>query len=316
MNSLPIDEKSKDLSIIIPCYNSARYLAENIQGVIKILKTNYELDFEILLVVDGSPDNTILIARELASSNSEVRAIELSKNFGQHAALFAGVSQARGDLILTMDDDGQHTPSGVQTLLNSLTPDLDVIYGVSDREEHNIFRNFISRFAKTFIFRVLGIENARYISAFRLLRRNIISQAEFSSLSRGTLDVVINWNTNKISWTEVRMIQRPQGKSNYRLVGLIRFAFDMITNYSTRPLRFATILGTFGFLLTSTFAVFVGVASINGSIKVPGYASIMILVSALGSIQLLTLGVVGEYLGKIHEKSSNRPNFNIRKVWD
>jgi hypothetical protein len=90
----------------------------------------------------------------------------------------------------------------------------------------------------------------------------------------------------------------------------------MITNYSTRPLRFATILGTFGFLLTSTFAVFVGVASINGSIKVPGYASIMILVSALGSIQLLTLGVVGEYLGKIHEKSSNRPNFNIRKVWD
>jgi undecaprenyl-phosphate 4-deoxy-4-formamido-L-arabinose transferase len=316
VNSLHIEEKSKDLSIIIPCYNSAMYLAESVQGVIEILKTNYKLDFEILLVVDGSPDNTIFIARELASSNSEVRAIELSKNFGQHAALFAGISQARGELILTMDDDGQHTPSGIQTLLNSLTPDFDVIYGVSDREEHNFFRNFTSRFAKAFIFRVLGIENARHISAFRLLRRNVISNVEFSSLSRGTLDVIINWNTNKISWTEVRMIPRPQGKSNYRLIGLIRFAFDMITNYSTRPLRFATILGTFGFLLTSAFAAFVGVASFNGNIQVPGYASIMILVSALGSIQLLTLGVVGEYLGKIHEKSSNRPNFNIRQIWN
>jgi undecaprenyl-phosphate 4-deoxy-4-formamido-L-arabinose transferase len=108
------------------------------------------------------------------------------------------------------------------------------------------------------------------------------------------------------------MIQRPQGKSNYRLMGLIRFAFDMITDYSTRPLRFATISGTFGFIFTSAFAAFVCVASINGNIKVPGYASIMILISALGSIQLLTLGIMGEYLGKIHEKSSKRPNFKIR----
>lgn len=316
MINLPNHEKSKDLSIVIPCYNSAKYLAKNVQSVIEILENNFKLDFEILLVVDGSPDSTMLVARELALSNSEVRAIELSKNFGQHAALFAGISQARGELILTMDDDGQHTPSGVETLLNSLTPDLDVIYGVSDRDEHNFLRNFTSRFAKAFIFRVLGIENARHISAFRLLRQNVVSNVEFSSLSRGTLDVIINWNTNKISWTEVRMIQRPQGKSNYRLIGLLRFAFDMITNYSTRPLRFAAIIGTFGFLLTCTFAVFVGVASINGNIKVPGYASIMILISALGSIQLLTLGVVGEYLGKIHEKSSNRPNFNIRQIWN
>ena len=316
MNKSPLPRKSRDLSIIIPCYNSATYLAKNVEGVIEILKSSFKLNFEILLVVDGSPDNTIYIAKELALSNSEVRAIELSKNFGQHAALFAGISQARGELILTMDDDGQHTPSGVETLLNTLTPDLDVVYGISDRDEHKFFRNFTSRFAKTFIFRVLGIENARHISAFRLLRQNVISNVEFSSLSRGTLDVIINWNTNKISWTEVRMIQRPQGKSNYRLVGLIRFAFDMITNYSTRPLRFATIFGTFGFLLTGAFAVFVGVASITGNIKVPGYASMIILISALGSIQLLTLGVVGEYLGKIHEKSSNRPNFNIRQIWN
>lgn len=308
--------KSKDLSIVIPCYNSEDYLAKNVNSVIEVLKDSLKLNFEILLVIDGSPDNTIFKAKELASINSEVRVIELSKNFGQHAALFAGISQVRGELILTMDDDGQHTPSGILTLLNSLTPELDVVYGVSDKREHNFFRSFMSRLARGFIFRVLRIENVRHISAFRLLRQNVISDVNFSSLSRGTLDVIINWNTNKISWTEVKMIQRPQGKSNYRLPGLIRFAFDMITNYSTRPLRFATLFGAFGFLFTTAFAVFVGVASINGNIKVPGYASIVILISALGSIQFLTLGIMGEYLGKIHEKSSNRPNFNIRRIWN
>jgi glycosyltransferase involved in cell wall biosynthesis len=307
---------SKDLSIVIPCYKSENYLEKNVISILEVLKSKLEIEFEILLVVDGSPDKTIFIAEKLASAYSEVRAIELSKNFGQHAALFAGISQTRGELVLTMDDDGQHTPSGIITLLNSMSPDLDLVYGVSGNEEHNFLRNLASRIAKAFIFRALGIKNARQISAFRLFRRKVVTNIDFSRLSNGTLDVVINWNTDKISWTEVSMIQRPYGKSNYDLLGLIRFAFDMVTNYSTRPLRVATFFGVIGFFTTSTFAAVVGIASINGIIKVPGFASIAILISALGSIQLLTLGVIGEYLGKIHEKSSNKPTFVIRKTWN
>lgn len=308
--------ESKILSIVIPCFQSEKYLEKNIIDVLKVLKDEIDLEFEILLVVDGSPDNTINIAKKLGSNYLEIRVIELSKNFGQHAALFAGISQAKGELILTMDDDGQHSPTGIPTLLKSLSPELDVVYGVSRKGEHNLFRNFASRSAKAFIFRALGIKNARHISAFRLLRREIITNIDFSNLSRGTLDVIINWNTAKISWTEVGMIQRPQGKSSYRLIGLIRFAFDMITNYSMRPLRVATMLGALGFLFTCAFAIFVGIASINGSIKVPGFSSIIILISALGSIQLLTLGIIGEYLGKVHEKSSHKPTFTIRKTWN
>lgn len=308
--------KSKDLSIVIPCYKSENYLEKNVISLLEVLKGELQLEFEILLVVDGSPDNTMFIAKDLASTYTEVRAIELSKNFGQHAALFAGISQAQGDLILTMDDDGQHEPSGIPTLLNSLVPELDVVYGISDQEEHSFYRNIASRIAKVFIFRVLGIKNARHISAFRLLRREVIANIDFSILSSGTLDVIINWNTDKISWTEIRMIQRPHGKSNYRLVGLIRFTFDMITNYSTRPLRVATVFGILGFFVTGAFAAFVVFASVNGIIKVPGYASIAILISTLGSIQLLTLGIIGEYLGKIHEKSFNKPTFTIRKKWN
>lgn len=308
--------KSKDLSIVIPCYKSEDYLKKNVISLLEVLKKELQLEFEILLVVDGSPDNTIFIAKDLSSTYTEVRAIELSKNFGQHAALFAGISQAQGDLILTMDDDGQHDPSGIPTLLNSLVPELDVVYGISDKEEHSFYRNIASRLAKVFIFRVLGIKNARHISAFRLLRREVIANIDFSILSNGTLDVIINWNTDKISWTEIRMIQRPHGKSNYRLVGLIRFTFDMITNYSTRPLRVATVFGILGFFITGAFAAFIVFASVNGIIKVPGYASIAILISTLGSIQLLTLGIIGEYLGKIHEKSFNKPTFTIRKKWN
>jgi undecaprenyl-phosphate 4-deoxy-4-formamido-L-arabinose transferase len=316
MDNLNKFVKSKDLSIVIPCFQSEKYLEKNIISVIQVLKEELDLEFEILLVVDGSPDNTIIIAKKLASSYLEVRVIELSKNFGQHAALFAGISQAHGELILTMDDDGQQTPKGIATLLKALLPELDVVYGVSSKGQHNPFRNIASRSVKAFIFRALGIKNARYISAFRLLRREVIRNIDFSNLSRGTLDVIINWNTDKISWIEVGMIQRPQGKSNYRLIELIRFAFDMITNYSTRPLRVATMFGALGFVFTSAFAAFVGIASINGMIKVPGFASVIILISGLGSIQLLTLGIIGEYLGKIHEKSSNKPTFTIRKTWD
>jgi glycosyltransferase involved in cell wall biosynthesis len=316
MDSPNKSEKSKDLSLVIPCFQSEKYLEKNIISVLQVLKEEVNLEFEILLVVDGSPDNTIMIAKKLASSYLEVRVIELSKNFGQHAALFAGISQAHGELILTMDDDGQHTPTGIPTLLKTLSPELDVVYGVSNKGEHNLFRNFASRSAKAFIFRALGIKNARNISAFRLLRREIITNIDFSNLSRGTLDVIINWNTDKVSWTEVGMIQRPQGKSNYRMIDLIRFAFDMITNYSTRPLRVATMFGALGFLFTCAFAAFIGIASINGMIKVPGFASIIILISALGSIQLLTLGIIGEYLGKIHEKSTSKPTFTIRKTWN
>lgn len=316
MNNFEEFMKSKDLSIVIPCYKSENYLEKNVISLLEVLKGELQLEFEILLVVDGSPDNTMFIAKDLASTYTEVRAIELSKNFGQHAALFAGISQAQGDLILTMDDDGQHEPSGIPTLLNSLVPELDVVYGISDQEEHSFYRNIASRIAKVFIFRVLGIKNARHISAFRLLRREVIANIDFSILSSGTLDVIINWNTDKISWTEIRMIQRPHGKSNYRLVGLIRFTFDMITNYSTRPLRVATVFGILGFFVTGAFAAFVVFASVNGIIKVPGYASIAILISTLGSIQLLTLGIIGEYLGKIHEKSFNKPTFTIRKKWN
>jgi undecaprenyl-phosphate 4-deoxy-4-formamido-L-arabinose transferase len=215
-----------------------------------------------------------------------------------------------------MDDDGQHTPVGISTLLNSLTSDIDVMYGVPDKDEHNLFRNLLSRFAKVFIFGALGIENARHISALRLIRSEVFSSVNFSDLPSGTLDVIINWNTNRISWTEVKMIQRPHGKSNYRLTGLIRFAFNMVTNYSTRPLRIATAIGTLGFLATGVFTVLIGIATVNGDIQVPGYASIAILVSALGSIQLLSLGIMGEYLGKVHERSSNRPTFSIRETWN
>jgi glycosyltransferase involved in cell wall biosynthesis len=306
----------KDLSLVIPCFNSESYLANNVIDIINELNFNFSLNFEILLVVDGSPDKTIQIAKRLATDYSEIRAIELTKNFGQHAALFAGISQAQGNLIITLDDDGQHTPAGISKLLSSLKPEFDVVYGIADKEEHNFLRNFLSILAKQVIFRVLGIKNARHISAFRLVRHEILRDVDFTNLSRGTLDVVIHWNTNRISWVKVKMLKRPHGRSNYRLRELIHFGLDMITNYSTAPLRFATFVGVIGFVASCGLAFHFGTESLSGNITVPGYASLSILITALGSIQLMSLGILGEYLSKIHEKSSSRPTFTIRETWN
>ena len=306
----------KDLSLVIPCFNSESYLANHVIEIINELNRNFSLNFEILLVVDGSPDKTIQIAQQLAADYSEIRAIELTKNFGQHAALFAGISQAQGNLIITLDDDGQHTPAGISELLSSLKPEFDVVYGIADKEEHNFLRNLLSILAKQIIFRVLGIRNARHISAFRLVRHEILSNVDFTNLSRGTLDVVIHWNTSRISWVKVKVLKRHHGKSNYRLRGLIHFGLDMITNYSTAPLRLATLVGAIGFVTSCGLAFYFGAESLSGNITVPGYASLSILITALGSVQLMSLGILGEYLSKIHEKSSSRPTFTIRETWN
>lgn len=309
-------KKNIDLSIIIPCFNSELYLESNVTNILDVLNSHFKIEFEVILVIDGSPDKTIEVAKHLSSKFKNIRTLELTRNFGQHPALFAGISLSCGELIVTMDDDGQHTPSGLIQLLNSASPVHDVIYGIAEEEEHDLFRNFFSRFTKRIIFGVLGIKNARNISAFRLIRREIFHDIDFSNLSRGTLDVIINWNTTKISWTRVTMSKRSIGKSNYRLTSLVRFALDMVTNYSTRPLRIATISGAFGFIVSMCLAIYFGLQWLDGNVKVPGFTTLAILTCTLGSIQLLALGIIGEYLGKIHEKSSSRPAFTIRNTWN
>jgi glycosyltransferase involved in cell wall biosynthesis len=252
---------------------------------------------------------------KLAARHSNILVVDLLRNYGQHAAIFAGIAHSTATYVVTMDDDGQHPPESVLSLLNAMEEDIDVVYGVAIKEEHSIFRNFSSRVVKSLIFKLLGIQNAKKISAFRLIRSEILKPYNFSELTTGVIDVAINWNTERTVSVPVNFMKRQAGRSNYTLFKLISFAFNMIINYSTRPLKVATLSGVIGFFASSALSIVLLLKWAFGGITVPGFTTIALSVLIFGSVQLITLGVIGEYVGKIHEKSIGRPLFAVRKIY-
>jgi undecaprenyl-phosphate 4-deoxy-4-formamido-L-arabinose transferase len=306
-----------DVSVVVPCYKSENFLKEVVESVyqeLKMLQGQTINKFEINLVVDGSPDETYKIAFELAETYEEIRSFELTRNFGQHSAIFAGVENSRMSWILTMDDDGQHPPAQISKLIDLVGDDVDVIYGKSSVEEHNFIRNLFSQSSKYLIYKILDVKYAKNVSAFRLFRRSLLENINLSSLNNGVVDVVINWHTDRIQSVEVKMLKRAQGDSNYNYQGLTKFALQMITGYSVKPLRMVTALGFVAFVLSMFTALLVLVQSIMDVIEVPGYASIVFITLILGSFQIFALGIIGEYIGRIHEKTLGKPLFKVRKA--
>ena len=301
------------LSIVIPCYQSEASLNEVVLGIRDSIRGTKGFKYEILLVLDGPTDRTAAIATELENEIAECRVIELSRNFGQHPAIFAGILSAKYEIIITMDDDGQHLPSEIPTLIKALNNEIDLIYGIPTEEEHGLFRSFASRFFKTMLFRILGIKNAKDISAFRIFRKSLLQDIDLHKISSGTVDVALHWSTSRIKTVSITMKRRSAGKSNYTLRSLIKFSIQMIIGYSVKPLKFALFIGLVGCLLSAALSIYFFVQYIQGNVKVAGFSTISILVTTLSSIQLVTLGILGEYIASIHQKSIGKPMFNIRE---
>jgi glycosyltransferase involved in cell wall biosynthesis len=300
------------LSIVIPCYQSENSLHDVVIGIRDSLQQIKLLNYEILLIVDGPTDETLAIATLLQDKFHECQVIELSRNFGQHAAIFAGISVSKYELIATMDDDGQHLPSELPTLIKGLSMDADLVYGVPRNDEHGILRNITSRTFKFALFRVLGIKNARDISAFRVFRKSLLRNIDLQKISTGTVDVALHWSTTRIKTVKTTMPKRFNGQSNYTYRALFRFAIQMIIGYSVKPLKFALALGLFGFLASTVLTLYFLFQYFKGNIEVVGFSTLTILITTLSSIQLVTLGVMGEYIASIHQKSIGKPLFNIR----
>ena len=303
----------RSLDIIIPVYNSEKTIGPLIQSILseRDLK-KYQLG--IILVNDGSKDGSLKVCESFMASYSQIMLIDLMKNYGQHSAIFAGISHSNAELLITMDDDGQHLPESIPMLLEALTPDVDVVYGLAEQDEHSLARNLGSMFLKGLVFRGLGIKNSSKTSAFRAIRAKVLKGIEFAGLPSGILEVAINWNTSRIKSIKIPMTTRKIGKSNYSFYRLFKFAVAMMTSYSTRPLKLATFLGFLGFLFSLFFAVYYMFFALSGRIALEGFSALVILVSLLGSVQLITLGIIGEYLGKVHEKNIGKPLYVIRDV--
>jgi len=299
------------VSVVIPCYRSARVLPALVARLEAVLPTVCER-YEIVLVVDGSPDGTWDTARQLALRVPAVRAMCLARNYGQHNALLAGVRAARHDVVVTMDDDLQHPPEEVPALLSALTDDVDLVYGVAREEEHGFARSLASRLVKAGLAGLLGVPDGRAMSAFRAFRTDLRTSFDRVAGPHVSVDVCLLWGTSRVGAVTVRMDRRDQGRSGYTLRTLTRYAVNVIAGYSTAPLRLVTYLG---FLVgAGGLALFVRVLWLYfaGVTTVPGFTTIAGMLAVLAAVQMLGLGVVGAYVGRLYASGMGRPTYVIR----
>jgi undecaprenyl-phosphate 4-deoxy-4-formamido-L-arabinose transferase len=296
------------ISVVIPVYGSANILPELVSALKPVLDEVAQA-YELIFVDDDSPDHAWQVIEGLASAHDWIHPIRLMRNFGQHNALLCGIRAARYDLVVTMDDDLQHPPSELPKLLAALTPELDVVYGPPEKEQHGLWRDLASQMTKIVLKSTMGADNARHVSAFRVFRTDLRRAFENFQGPSANLDVLLTWGTRRFTLVRVRHDARHSGTSNYTLNKLIKHAINMITGFSTIPLQLASLLGFactgFGILILMWV---VGRLVIEGG-SPPGFPFLASTIAIFSGAQLFALGIMGEYLARIHFRTMDRPTY-------
>lgn len=302
------------LSVVIPVYNSAEMLHELVQRLAAALDAHVQ-EYEVILVNDGSRDASWNTIRALTRERPWLRGICLARNYGQQNALMAGIRHARHAWLMTMDDDLQHPPEAIPDLLAAAVDNQwDAIYAPPVREQHGWWRDACSKGTKWLIGRTMGLEYANIISAWRLFRTGLRDAfAEYRSPDV-SIDVLIGWATDRITFVRMEHHPRRSGASQYNFFKLLRITFNLVTSFSTAPLRFASVLGFIFTLLGGLVLCYaVGNYLVYGS-AVPGFAFLASIVAIFSGVQLFVLGLIGEYLSRLHLRSMGKPIALIRET--
>ena len=301
------------ISVVVPVYQSADTLHELVDRIGSTLAVLGP--FEVILVDDGSHVETWTVISELSTQLPQVTGVRLGRNYGQHNALVAGVRAAAFPIIVTMDDDLQNPPEEIPRLVTTLLQeDLDVVYGVPDRVEQSIPRKLAGRLTRLALNNGLGVESAPVVSSFRAFQTRIRDAFASELGTNVSLDALLTWGGGRFGSTRVRHDPRSSGKSNYTFGKLLRFAIDTTTGYSTVPLQAASILG----LVTAVFGlgvlILVTVRPIVSGESVPGFPFLAAIIAIFSGTQLLTLGIIGEYLSRMHFRIMRKPTYVIRET--
>jgi glycosyltransferase involved in cell wall biosynthesis len=299
------------LSIVIPVYRSETILPELVKRLSEVLP-GLATSYELVLVNDSSPDGSWEIITCLAEKFPWIHPINLMRNYGQHNALLCGIRAAQYGLIVTMDDDLQHPPEEISKLLAILDQGYDVVYGRPAEEQHGLLRDLASLTTKLALQSVMGAEIARNVSAFRAFRAEVANAFSHYEGAFVSIDVLLTWGTNRFAVTPVRHEPRSQGTSGYTFRKLVTHTMNMMTGFSTKPLQFASLIG-FAFTLFG-FGVlcYVLVRYFLQGTPVPGFPFLASIVALFSGAQLFALGIMGEYLARMHFRSMQKPPYVIR----
>lgn len=309
----PLKDVRCQLSVVIPVYRSQESLDELYRRLVTTL-TELDVCFEILFVEDCGGDQAWDVIQRLSGQDERVRGYRMSRNFGQHNALLAGIRVATGELIATLDDDLQHPPEELPKLLAKIKEGFDVVYGSPEHEKHGFFRDTASQITKMALQSAMGAETARHVSAFRVFRSQLrVAFDEYRSPSVN-IDVLLTWATTRFTALPVRHELRKYGKSGYSTRGLLGHAMDMMTGFSTLPLKLASVIGFLFAIFGVMVLIYVVLRYFLEGVAVPGFAFLASIIALFSGAQLLALGVIGEYLARMYQRMLERPAYLVRET--
>lgn len=299
------------LSIVIPAYKSAAalpLLADRLRPVLQGLGQPHE----VLFVNDGGPDETWIAIQKLASENNWIRGICMMRNYGQHNAVLCGVRAARFSITMTMDDDLQHPPEEIPRLLAALTDDLDIVYAPPLHQQHGLLRDLASLITKLALSSAMGTSTARNVSAWRVFRTQLRDAFGACHSPLVNMDVLLTWASVRFGVQPLRHDPRTIGESNYTLGKLVRHALNMMTGFSVLPLQLASVIG-FAFTLfgIAVLVYVLGRYFIVGS-TVSGFPFLASIIAIFSGAQLFAIGIIGEYLARMHLRIMEKPAYAIQ----
>jgi glycosyltransferase involved in cell wall biosynthesis len=312
-DSLISNAAGMSLSVIVPVFNSS--------GTLKILvqtidRTLVDFEKELILVNDGSRDQSWNVICDLSSEFNWIRGINLMRNYGQHNALLCGIRAAQNEIIVTMDDDLQNPPDEVPKLLAKLSEGYEVVYGTPLKENHGLLRDLASRITKIALQNAMGAETARNVSAFRVFRTRLRAAFERYSGPYVSIDVLLTWSTQSFSAIPVQNRPRSGGVSGYTTRKLITHAMNMLTGFSTLPLQIGSVVGFVLTVFGVAILVFVTIRYLLNGGVVPGFSFLASIISIFSGAQLFALGIFGEYLARVHTRTMDKPPYAVQATTD
>ena len=306
-----MEDKIPDFSVVIPIYNEEENIPELYSRLTSVMEKLGS--YEIIMVDDGSKDRSWELIRELHTKDPRVKGISFSRNFGHHIAITAGLDQARGNAIILMDGDLQDPPEEIPKLYEKFRDGYDIVYGIRKERHDPLLKKMTSYLFWLILRRFSGVDIPAGQTMLRILSKRVLEvlkgMREYSRFIHG----MMAWTGFNMITVEVQHDPRRKGKSKYNIPRLFKLAFHAVTSFSTVPLRIATYVGLISSLISLIAGVYFIYKKIFYNIPILGYASIIVSIFFVGGIQLLMLGIFGEYLGRTYQEVQRRPLYIIKE---
>ena len=299
-----------DLSVVVPVYRGESLIEPLVERLREALPKFGE-NYEVILVNDGSPDGSWEVIERLATKYKWVRGIRLMRNYGQHNATLCGVRLARYEVTVTMDQDLQHLPEDIPLLLAELDKGYEVVYGAPRKLPQGFIRNLLTANIKRILASTMGVPSVRNISAFRAFRTHLRSAFENFQSPSMIIDVLLSWGTARFTSVPVNIAKAHD--SNYDFAALIKAALLILTGYSTKPLRLASWIGFVMTLFGLGVFIYVLVIYFTAG-SLPGFPFLASIIALFSGAQLFALGIFGEYLARMFDRSMDRPTYVIHQA--